>query len=234
MYHKTLISLTALCITALAAGNVSAQEASPQKSTVGPALEFTGGGTAFGIQGKIPVIPNFSVRPSVLFGYQADVNIPVNLTTQGSTFNNTVCSPPGINAGFAVSNPCNTSPNTVGGSTTRINVVPSGTAYGLAITYDFIFSNSKLSGYVGPRLLFVSASGDAGGSVKVTANQTNIGLLAGIDYQISDRFTAGLNAIYDFSRSGSYTITGSNNGFDGTRSISSSGFNVGINLGYSF
>jgi hypothetical protein len=113
-------------------------------------------------------------------------------------------------------------------------ISPSGTAYGLAVTYDFIFSNSKISGYVGPRILFVSASDNAGTTVNVKANETNIGLIAGVDYAISDKFTAGINATYDVSRSGSYSVTGSNNGRDRTESISGSGFNVGINLGYSF
>lgn len=111
-------------------------------------------------------------------------------------------------------------------------LVPSGTAYGLAVTYDFTFSNSKISGYVGPRVLFVSASGNVQ-SLIVNANETNIGLIAGVDYAISDKWTAGINAIYDVSRSGSYSASGSKNS-DGTYPISGSGFNVGINLGYSF
>jgi hypothetical protein len=84
MERKTLISLTAIFIAATAAGNVNAQEAPPQKITVGPALELSGG-TAFGIQGKIPISSSFSVRPIVLFGYRTNVNVPVTITSSSSS-----------------------------------------------------------------------------------------------------------------------------------------------------
>ena len=69
MHRLSLISLTTMMMATLVAGNVNAQEAPPRKTTVGPAIEF-GNGAAFGIQAKIPIGSNFSVRPIVLFGYQ--------------------------------------------------------------------------------------------------------------------------------------------------------------------
>jgi opacity protein-like surface antigen len=221
MYRTSLISLTAIVIAATAAINVNAQDITPKKYSVGPAIEFSGSGTSFGIQGKVNVIPNFSVRPMALFGYPTNLSIPVN--SPGATAPITY---PGFSYPIVIDTP-------VSGPTTT-QLVPSGTAYGLAITYDLAFSDSKLSGYVGPRILFVSASGRIG-SVNINANQTNIGLLAGVDYKISDQLTAGLSAIYDFSRSGSFTATGSTTAnSNGTTSYSGSGFNVGVNLGYSF
>ncbi len=240
---KTLISLTAIFIAATAAINVNAQDITPKKYSVGPAIEFSGNGTSFGIQGKVNVIPNFSVRPIILFGYQPGVSFPVSQTftptsglsndaialyqlSQCANQNIQFCSAPG-SLGSAAGKST---------STTITNLVPSGTAYGLAVTYDFTFTNSKISGYVGPRVLFVSASGDVE-SVNVNANQTNIGLIAGVDYAISDKLSAGLNATYDFSRSGSYTAKGyvANSPLNGTFPLSGGGsFNIGVNVGYSF
>jgi hypothetical protein len=112
------------------------------------------------------------------------------------------------------------------------------TSYGLALTYDLNSPESKLSGYVGPRILFTSASGSGldafGVPTTASVSTTDIGLTAGADYAISDNFTAGLNATYNFSSSG--TLDASNAlGERGSRSGSGSGgFKFGINLGYSF
>ena len=109
----------------------------------------------------------------------------------------------------------------------------SGTAYGLAVTYDFAFPNSKISAYAGPRLLFASGSGQLN-NFSINTNETHIGLIAGADYAISEQFTAGLNVTYDFSVSGSnsYNQIGTTN--NGNFPVSSGGFNLGVNLGYSF
>lgn len=85
MYRLSLISLTMIVMAALSAANVNAQETLHKKITVGTALEFSGGGTSFGIQGKIPIGSNFSVRPIVLFGYQTEVNIRVIRTSESGT-----------------------------------------------------------------------------------------------------------------------------------------------------
>ena len=79
-----------------------------------------------------------------------------------------------------------------------------GTLYGLSLTYDVRSPDSKLSGYVGPRILFGSYGSRStvvqGIPVTGTVSGNQIGLTAGGDYAISADFTAGLNATYNFSR----------------------------------
>ncbi len=191
MYRTSLIWLTAIFMTVTAA-NVNAQDITPDKYSFGPAIELGGGSTSFGIQGKVNVYKNFSIRPIILFGYG-------HKEVVGRTF-------------------------LVGDTTYNF----SGTAYGLGITYDFAFPNSQISGYAGPRILFASDSRQGANS-----NLTNIGLVAGADYKISQNFTVGLNIIYNVSASGSYSVpTPSSRYVD---SFSDSGdFRFGINAGYNF
>jgi opacity protein-like surface antigen len=117
------------------------------------------------------------------------------------------------------------------------NSFGSGIGYGLAVTYDFKSPDSKIVGYVGPRILFGSSSGSGtfAGSTQgftTSANETNIGLTAGADYAIAPDITAGINATYNFSRSGTATLT--SGGLTGSTALSGGTFNVGINAGYSF
>ncbi len=84
----------------------------------------------------------------------------------------------------------------------------SGNSFGLAATYDFkIDSQGKSIAYIGPKIAFSNASGSAsfaGADIpeaKVNASETKIGLVAGLDYGLSDSFTIGANATYNFSRS---------------------------------
>jgi hypothetical protein len=114
-----------------------------------------------------------------------------------------------------------------------------GTLYGLSLTYDFKFPDSKISGYVGPRILFGSASRSAvvqGVPVTGTVSGTQIALTAGGDYAISPNFTAGLNVSYAFSRSSTFSGSDQLVGLPVVGSVSSStgNFNVGINVGYNF
>lgn len=115
-----------------------------------------------------------------------------------------------------------------------------GTLYGLSLTYDFKIPDSNISGYVGPRILFgsTSRSGVLAGGIPFsgTVSGTQIGLMVGGDYTISDNFTAGLNATYAFSRSSTFSGSDLLVGLPVTGSASSStgNFNVGINLGYNF
>jgi opacity protein-like surface antigen len=117
------------------------------------------------------------------------------------------------------------------------NNLGSGIGYGLAVTYDFKSPDSKIVGYVGPRILFASTSGSGTftGTTQgftTSANETNIGLTAGADYAIAPDITAGINATYNFSRSGTASLT--SGGVTGSTGLSGGTFNVGINAAYSF
>jgi hypothetical protein len=108
----------------------------------------------------------------------------------------------------------------------------SGTAFGFAMTYDFQSADGKLSGYVGPRVMFANGSSKIG-SFDTSTNETSVGLLAGGDYAITSDLTAGLSATYNFSKSGTLGVTGPG-GFSGSASFSSSSLDIGVNVGYRF
>ena len=108
----------------------------------------------------------------------------------------------------------------------------SGTAFGLAATYDFQSADSKLSGYVGPRVMFANGSSKIG-NFDTSTSETSIGVLVGADYAISSDLTAGLSATYNFSKSGDLSVTGPGS-FKGSAPVSGSSFDVGVNFGYRF
>lgn len=108
----------------------------------------------------------------------------------------------------------------------------SGTAYGAAITYDFQSADKKISGYVGPSILFANGSSKIG-NFDTSTSQTSIGLLLGADYAISTDLTAGLSATYNFSKSGDLSVSGPG-GFKGSAPVSGSSFDIGVNFGYRF
>jgi hypothetical protein len=108
----------------------------------------------------------------------------------------------------------------------------SGVAYGAAVTYDFATSDKKLTGYVGPRVMFASGTSKIG-KFDTSTNETNFGLLLGADYEISPDFTAGLSGTYNFAKSGNLNVSAPG-GFNGSSSVSGSSFDVGISLGYRF
>lgn len=109
----------------------------------------------------------------------------------------------------------------------------SGTAYGAAITYDFESADKKLMGYFGPRVLFATGSSKVG-NFDTSTNELSIGALIGADYAISGDLTAGLNATYNFSKSGTLSVSGPG-GFSGSAPISgNSSFDIGVSLGYRF
>ena len=65
-------------MAAVTASGANAQDnpsANLKPYSVGPAIEFSGGGTSFGIKGRIsnPGVP-VSVRPIILFGYTPSVS----------------------------------------------------------------------------------------------------------------------------------------------------------------
>jgi hypothetical protein len=230
MNRTSLISLAIVVMTAVMASEVNAQE---KQLSVGPAIEFGGGGTSFGINGKIGVSPQFSVRPMILFGYKPSVTrgdiVKGSFTAKGSSTSSPV--PDNKTQNDLLQNPIFQAQ-----ADNLISNVGTGIAYGLGVTYDFKSPDGKISGYVGPRVLFASASGSGtfinGGSYTTNTTETNIGLTAGADYAISSDITAGLSATYDFARSGTASATDNN----GTSSAPLSGgnFKVGVNFGYNF
>jgi Opacity family porin protein len=177
-----------------------------KKYSIGPAIEFGGGGTNFGITGKYPLSENFSVRPIVLFGRKT------NVTTSNLT-------------------------QAIGGSYTAndINAIAqnvdnfSGLAYGISATYDFKSADSKIAGYIGPRILStaVSVTGTKGFTpVQIDISEINVGLTAGADFAITPDLTAGLNATYNLYRGVRIDSTNIQNPGSTT--------NFGINVTYNF
>jgi Opacity family porin protein len=390
MNRKSLISLTTAAIAVVMASGANAQETTAKPYSIGPAIEFSGGGTSFGIKGKIGVSPQFSVRPMVLFGYTPNVGSGTFSQAVTSGINNltalvaptrdrqiaaAIVADPTLNATTAAAlldkkdpteaekaiiataqaqvpryttlapeqqiavvkafsevkltdpqadaiakqlvdiskiDPAKRTPeqnsfvaayqapealnffatsltpqqqreaikliaatpttdsaaqaalNTLnaGAAAQRIpadkrtdadkaaivaanNLIAfasnaiapgfttgSGTAFGLAATYDFESADKKLSGYVGPRVMFANGSSKIG-NFDTSTSETSIGLLVGADYAISSDLTAGLSATYNFSKSGDLSVTGPG-GFKGSAPVSGSSFDVGVNFGYRF
>jgi hypothetical protein len=235
-----LAGMIALAIT----NGANAQEAptTSKQYSIGPAIEFGGGGTSFGIKGKIGVGEQFSIRPMILFGYKPSVSGSDIL--KGTGTNNQGTNQP-LNPTGAIP----TSDQQAALNILANDSVGSGIGYGLALTYDFKSADGKIQGYIGPRILFGSASNSAnatqlsaigfpnGTSLTTSTSETNIGLTAGTDFAISENFTAGVNATYDFSRSGNYNLS-TNVPSVGAASInaplSGGNFKFGVNFGYSF
>jgi opacity protein-like surface antigen len=216
MKFAKLIAIIAYAII----GTTTAVSAQEKTNSVGPVIEFGGGGTSFGIQGKASVTDQISVRPLILFGYKPSVS----RSNINQVFLNSGATQAQLDTG--------TSQQTI---TDVLNATGSGTGYGLAVTYDFKSPDSKIVGYVGPRILFGSASGSgtiAGQAFTTSTNETNIGLTAGADYAIAPDFTAGLSATYNLSRSGTTSVSANN--ITNSTSISGGTFNVGINAAYRF
>jgi opacity protein-like surface antigen len=156
-----------------------------KRNDLGLGIQF-GNSTSFGIDGKIGVAENFSLRPSVYFGSQPGAEnktVPPN-----STFNPT-------------------SFEYKAGRTTNSNT---GTSFGLAATYDFkLDSEGKTVAYIGPKVSFTNSSGPATvdgtkqpniPSNKIDVSETKISLIAGADIAVTNDFTLGANVGYNFSR----------------------------------
>jgi hypothetical protein len=227
MKRLNLISLITVAIAVLIASGTNAQGQSVDNTkqySIGPAIEFGDAGTAFGIKGKIGVSPQFSIRPTVLFGYQPNVS--------GSNF---------LNGSITGIDGSTIQISTLSSSLSAINSqavanVGTGTAYGIALTYDFKSPDGKFQGYIGPSILFGSASrGDTLGGVPVSisTSETNLGLTAGTDFILSDNFTAGINSTYNLSRSGSSNINAPGVGVINVP-ISGGNFKFGVNFAYNF
>lgn len=114
-----------------------------------------------------------------------------------------------------------------------------GTSIGLAVTYDFkLDPTGKSTAYLGPKVAISSASGTvnvqgAAAPIALNTNETKIGMVAGLDYAISDGFTIGANATYNFSRN----LTGSVS-YGGEKlplqSVGGSSADFGVRLGFQF
>lgn len=217
MKSLKLIALAAIATLA----TTSSAFAQEKNNSIGPVIEFGGASTSFGIQGKARISDQISVRPLILFGYKPSVS--------RSNINQL-----GLNSGATQAQIDTTAGQQL--ITDTLNATGTGTGYGLAVTYDFKSPDSKIVGYVGPRILFGSASGSGtsafGGAFTTSTNETNIGLTAGADYAISPDFTAGLSATYNLSRSGTTSVTSNN--ITNSAPISGGTFNISVNAGYNF
>jgi Opacity family porin protein len=166
----------------------------PEKKYIGPAIQFGGGSTSFGIAGKYTLSEQFSVRPIFLFGYKPSV-----------TKSN-------LNQAFVSAGISQSELNTPAGQTaldSTLGGIGTGFGYGASIVYDFKSPDGKMVGYFGPRLLIGSTSSqytltDGTNSIPNTTidtSETNIGLTAGADLSITPNLTAGINATYNLYRS---------------------------------
>jgi opacity protein-like surface antigen len=157
-----------------------------KRSDLGLGIQF-GNSTSFGIDAKIGVAENFSLRPSIYFGSQPGVE----------------------NKAIPANNPTNSSGSEIkAGRVTNSNT---GTSFGIAATYDFkIDPDGKTSVYIGPKIVFTSAAGPVtvdGAKQSNTPNnifdfsETKIGLIIGADMAVTNDLAIGVNAAYNFSRS---------------------------------
>jgi hypothetical protein len=246
MKLKNLISLITVTISMAITTGVNAQERladNAQQYSIGPAIEFGGGGTSFGIKGKIGVGQQFSIRPMILFGYKPSVS-------GSDILKGTVTNNQGANQLINPTGAIPTSDQQAALNSFASDSLGSGIGYGIALTYDFQSADGKIQGYIGPRILFGSASNSAnitgsaasalgfpnGVSATTSTSETNIGLTAGTDFTISDNFTTGVNATYDFSRSGNYKFSANSPGSSASLNAPLSGgnFKFGVNFGYNF
>jgi Opacity family porin protein len=181
-----------------------------KKYSIGPAIQFGGGGTSFGITGKYKLGDQFSVRPIFLFGYKPTVTTSNVTKSLGATY----------------------SASAIDTITDTINN-GSISAYGIAATYDFRSPDNKTTGYVGPRILTSSGSlqgtsinGFGITAVNIPITEINVGLTGGVDFTLTPDLTAGINATYNFYRGIRIDST----------DIQSTGssFNLGINVAYNF
>jgi Outer membrane protein beta-barrel domain len=186
-----ILSLPASAQPSIGGSQGSLENSQLKKNNVGLGIQF-GNSTSFGIDGKVGVSDNFSIRPSIYFGSKVGIEnkeAPLSLVT---------------------GNP-SASGNLPEGAATASG---SGTSLGIAATYDFkIDPENKTSLYVGPKISFTSASGspvkitdpatkqtvDTGAKLDLT--ETKIGLIFGGDFAVSNDFTIGANIIYNLSRS---------------------------------
>lgn len=277
---------------AQAAGGINSQnQIQDKKNDIGLAVQF-GDSTSFGVQGKVGLTDNISIRPEVFFGSGSSVEnkqttfgIPSNdgLSTFINNASNSFTLPSAVTLNAPITSPSTFTTNAAvssNGTTIPAGTViqkgtivpagtvlpagltipaltflpggtsyapgflkskPTGTAFGLAVTYDIkLDPQGKSTAYIGPKVAFSSASGALtfGGvenpDVKLNTNETKIGLVAGADYAVSDNFTVGANVTYNISRSlnGSVSVGGRSL----TDFIQSSGSAVdfGIRFGYQF
>lgn len=167
----------------------SSEQVQPKKnSDVGLGIQF-GNSASFGIDYRVGVADNFSLRSSVYAGSQPGAE------------NKRIPAGSGIFDG-AVEAGLITNSNT-------------GISYGIAATYDFkIDSDGKTSAYIGPKVAVTSVSGP----LTVNGQQSNlgtldlteakIGLIFGADMAVTKDLDIGVNATYNFSRSISASVQG--------------------------
>jgi hypothetical protein len=175
-----------------------------KKNNVGLGIQF-GNSTSFGIDGKVGVSDNFSIRPSIYFGSKVGIESKELSADKAKTLGGVDTGGRNIPAGFS----------TISGS---------GTSLGIGATYDFkIDPENKTSLYVGPKISFNSASGpqiltnpttkeSVETGTKTNLTETKIGLIFGGDFAVSNDFTIGANITYNLGRSISVSNSGPNTG----------------------
>jgi Opacity family porin protein len=194
-----LVTLTSSLLVA------SAGRAEERKYDAGLAVQF-GDSTSVGIQGRVGVADNISIRPEIFFN-------------SSSTLGNRQFG--SIPAGAIQRN-------------------ASGPSFGVAATYDLkLDPQGQSTAYIGPKVSVSSLSSDPftfqGADYQLKLDETKIGLVAGVDYAVSNDFLVGANITYNLSRS--LSVSNGNGGrTDLNNIIQSSGNSVdfGVRASYRF
>jgi Opacity family porin protein len=166
-------------------------------------------------------------------------NFPAGTTIPaGTIFEKGILLPAGLNIPYDPRTPNNISLVTPPGAIK--SKITKSTSIGLAVTYDFkLDPQGKSTAYLGPKVAFTSTVGDVNvpgitTPLTLNANETKIGLVAGIDYVIFDGFTIGANANYYFSRNLSGSVNSPTGPIDFQSSGGGSSTDFGLRIGYQF
>jgi hypothetical protein len=196
-----LVTLTSSLLVA------SAGRAEERKYDAGLAVQF-GNSTSVGIQGRVGVADNISVRPELFFSSASNVE---NKVTVGGF-------PPG---------------------TLKGNL--SGPSFGVAVTYDLkLDPQGQSTAYLGPKVSLASLSGSVvtnqGTEViqKISLDEAKFGLVAGVDYAVSNDFLVGANITCNLSRSLSVSNNGGRTSLNDEIQSSGNSVDFGIRASYRF
>jgi opacity protein-like surface antigen len=136
---------------------------------IGIGAQF-GSSTAIGLQGRIGVSDNISIRPSILFGGKSRIEAggnEIESTTAGTT------------VGLA--------------ATYDFRLDPQARSVG------YVGLSSQLVSSSGTPAIFVPLIGGFP-ATNAKIEETKVGIVAGADYALSDNFTVGANVTYNFAR----------------------------------
>jgi hypothetical protein len=189
----------------------SAGRAEERKYDAGLAVQF-GNSTSVGIQGRVGVADNISIRPELFFNSGSTVENKVTIPTFVGNF------PPG---------------------TLKGNL--SGPSFGVAVTYDLkLDPQGQSTAYLGPKVSLASLSGSVvtnqGTEViqKISLDEAKFGLVAGVDYAVSNDFLVGANITCNLSRSLSVSNNGGRTSLNDEIQSSGNSVDFGIRASYRF